>query len=104
MKNKLSVVIVNYNVKFYLEQCLHSLSKALAGIASQVYVVDNNSHDDSIEYLKEKYPSVCFIASNHNYGFAHANNIALRKCDSELVKVFSMRCLHLWIKMRKRVG
>ena len=85
MRNKLSVVIVNYNVKFYLEQCLHSLSKALVGIASQVYVVDNNSHDSSVEYLKEKYPSVCFIASNHNYGFAYANNIALRKCDSEYV-------------------
>ena len=47
--SKLTVIIVNYNVKFYVEQCLHSLRKALADVDAEVYVVDNHSHDGSVE-------------------------------------------------------
>ncbi len=46
---KLTVVIVNYNVKYYIEQCLNSLEKALEGIESEIFVVDNHSEDDSVE-------------------------------------------------------
>ena len=45
---RLTVAIVNYNVKYYLEQCLHSLEKALAGMEAEVIVVDNHSHDGSV--------------------------------------------------------
>ena len=55
---KLSVVIVNYNVKYYLEQCLGSLETAVTGIDCEIIVVDNDSHDDSIEYLKPRFPNV----------------------------------------------
>lgn len=83
--NKLSVIIVSYNVKYYIEQCLHSLERAILGVDTTIYVVDNHSHDDSVDYLKSRFPYVIFISSPHNNGFSYANNIALRQCDSEYV-------------------
>lgn len=82
---RLAVVIVNYNVKYYTEQCLRSLRKALEGIDGGVYVIDNHSKDGSVEYLKERFPEVTFIASSHNLGFARANNIVIRQTDSDYV-------------------
>ena len=58
---KLSIIIVNYNVKYFLEQCLYSVSKAIKGIDSEVFVVDNNSVDGSCIMLKEKFPDVKLI-------------------------------------------
>ena len=55
---KLTVVIVNYNVKYYLEQCLYSVERALQGMQGEVYVVDNASSDGSIDYLRRKFPWV----------------------------------------------
>ena len=80
---KLTVIIVNYNVKYYVEQCLRSLERALEGIEAEVVVVDNHSKDSSVEYLKERFPKVRIIASQHNQGFAWANNIAIRKSQSD---------------------
>ena len=77
---KLSVIIVSYNVKYYLEQCLESLYKALKDIDAEVFVVDNHSHDGSVSYLKERFPDTHFIASSHNLGFARANNLAIQQC------------------------
>lgn len=82
---KLTVVIVNYNVKFYLEQCLISLRRALLGIAAEVYVVDNHSRDNSVEYLSERFPEIHIIDSPHNLGFARANNLAIRKSKAEFI-------------------
>ena len=82
---KLTVVIVNYNVKFYLEQCLISLQRALQGVDASVYVVDNHSKDGSVSYLSSRFPWVHFIESNHNLGFARANNIAIQQSESEYV-------------------
>ena len=82
---KLTVIIVNYNVKFYVEQCLHSLRKALADVDAEVYVVDNHSHDGSVEYLQERFPQVNIIACMHNYGFAYANNVAIKQSQSQYV-------------------
>ena len=82
---KLTIVIVNYNVKYYVEQCLLSVERALANSSSVVYVVDNHSKDGSMEYLKPRFPWVQFIESNHNLGFARANNIAIRQSESEYV-------------------
>ena len=85
MAHKLTVVIVSYNVKYYLEQCLVSLRRALTGIDAEVYVVDNDSKDDSIGYLAPRFPEVKMIASRHNLGFARANNLAIRSSESEYV-------------------
>lgn len=82
---KLSVIIVNYNVKFYLEQCLLSVFKATKNIDTEVFVVDNHSRDGSVDYLTDRFPSVNVISSNHNLGFARANNIAIRQCSGDYV-------------------
>ncbi len=82
---KLTVVIVNYNVKYFVEQCLDSLRKSLEGIESEIYVVDNHSKDDSVRYLRNRYRYVNIIDSNHNLGFSRANNIAIRQSTGEYV-------------------
>ena len=53
---KLSVVIVNYNVKYYVEQCLRSLLRSLSSVDAEVFVVDNHSHDGSVDYLAARFP------------------------------------------------
>lgn len=81
----LSVVIVNYNVKFYLEQCLESVRRASEGLQVEVFVVDNLSTDGSVEYLRERFPEVTFIENKENVGFARANNQAIRQSKGEYV-------------------
>ena len=82
---KLSVIIVSYNVRYYLEQCLDSVQKATATIDAEVFVFDNHSKDDTVDYLKEQFPEVHFIESNHNLGFARGNNVAIRQSQGEYV-------------------
>lgn len=82
---KLSVVIVNYNVKHFLEQCLISVFKALEGLNGEVFVVDNNSVDGSVEMVIQKFPGVKLIANHFNAGFSKANNQALRISSGEYV-------------------
>ena len=61
---KLSVVIVNYNVEYFLEQCLYSVRRAMQGIEGEVFVVDNNSVDGSLRMLAQKFPEVKVIAND----------------------------------------
>ena len=82
---KLSIIIVSYNVRSYLEQCLRSVQKALEGIEGEVWVVDNNSQDDSVNVLRRDYPWVRIIANTENMGFARANNLAIRQSQSDYV-------------------
>lgn len=81
----LSVVIVNYNVKYYLEQCLESVRRASQGLQVEVFVVDNLSTDGSVPYLRERFLEVTFIENNENVGFARANNQAIRQSRGEYV-------------------
>ena len=73
----LSVIIVNYNVKHFLEQCLFSVQKASRDMQAEIIVVDNNSSDNSLAYLKPRFPLVRFICNNENQGFAKACNQGL---------------------------
>lgn len=82
---KLSIIIVNYNVKYFLEQCLYAVQQAMRGIKGEVFVVDNCSTDGSIQYLQQKFTWVNFITNERNDGFARANNMALKKCSGEFV-------------------
>jgi len=82
---KLSVIIVNYNVKHFLEQCLLSVYKALENIPSEVFVVDNNSVDGSCALVKERFPKVKQIENKKNYGFSYANNQAIKKASGEYI-------------------
>lgn len=80
---QMSVIIVNYNVKYFLEQCLLSLTNALKNIEAEIIVVDNASTDDSITYLAPKFPSVSWIDSTTNLGFSKANNLALAQAKGQ---------------------
>lgn len=82
---KLSIVIVNYNVEFFLEQCLYSVRRSLQGIDGEVFVVDNNSVDGSLKMLAKKFPEVKVIANKENVGFSRANNQAIRISTGEYV-------------------
>ena len=98
---KLSVIIVSYNVKYYLAQCLRSVEKAIgvlecgqqgdaSGDTAEILVVDNHSQDGTVEYLEQcfpasRYPNLRVVACTHNNGFARANNLAIRKSESDLV-------------------
>lgn len=81
----LSVIIVNYNVKYYLEQCLEAVRRASQGLQIEVIVVDNLSTDGSIPYLRERFPEVTFIENKENVGFARANNQAIRMSAGKYV-------------------
>lgn len=103
MALKLSVIIVNYNVKYYLDQCIRSVLRAFEEMkktsssassvnedVAEIIVVDNHSADGSVDYLEQRYPQklypmVRFVRSAHNLGFARANNIAIRQSRGEYV-------------------
>ena len=103
MALKLSVIIVNYNVKYYLDQCIRSVLRAFEEMkkasssdssvneeVAEIIVVDNHSADGSVDYLEKRYPQmlypmVRFVRSAHNLGFARANNIAIRQSRGEYV-------------------
>jgi GT2 family glycosyltransferase len=82
---KLSIIIVNYNVEHFLEQCLHSVRRAVKNVSAEVFVVDNNSVDGSVAMVKEKFPEVKLIANEKNTGFSYANNQAIKICTGEHV-------------------
>jgi GT2 family glycosyltransferase len=74
---QLSIIIVNYNVKYFLELCLYSVQKACEKINAEIFVVDNNSSDGSRDYLPQKFPNVNFKWNTENVGFGKANNSVL---------------------------
>ncbi|MEY4903922.1 MAG: hypothetical protein RLZZ292_1737 [Bacteroidota bacterium] len=81
----LSVIIVNYNVKYFLEQALLSVRKAAEGLAIDVFVVDNHSSDDSVAMVQTRFPEVHLIANQHNPGFSVANNQAIKLSKAKYV-------------------
>lgn len=82
---KLTIIIVSYNVRQYIDQCLQSVYKALRDIDAEIIVVDNQSVDDTVSYIKANYPQVRVIESGGNVGFACANNMGIRLSESEYV-------------------
>jgi len=82
---KLTIVIVSYNVRPFVAQCLESVQKASSGLEVEVFVVDNASADDTVSYLTQHYPWVTLIANDENMGFSRANNIAIRQAQGEYV-------------------
>lgn len=82
---QLSIIIVNYNVRYFLEQALLSVRNACVGIESEVFVVDNNSVDDSVSMVSKKFPEVNLIVNNDNVGFSKANNQAIRQAKGKYI-------------------
>jgi GT2 family glycosyltransferase len=82
---QLSVIIVNYNVKYFLEQCLCSVIKAIQNLEAEIFVVDNNSSDGSRNFFEDKFRGVKFIWNNENLGFSKANNIAVKQATGRYI-------------------
>jgi len=82
---QLSIIIVNYNVKYFIDQCLLSVEKAIENIDAEIFVVDNNSADGSCSMIKEKYKNVYLIENKKNTGFSYANNQAIKIAKGEYI-------------------
>lgn len=82
---RLSVIIVNYNVKYFLEQSLRSVQKACSSLDAEIIVIDNNSTDGSREFLKPSFPLVNFVWNDSNIGFARANNQAMAMAKGDYI-------------------
>jgi GT2 family glycosyltransferase len=81
----LSIIIVNYNVKEFLKNLLHSIKKASQNFSTEIIVVDNASDDGSVEMIREKFPEVKLIANEKNLGFAKANNLGLKEAKGKYI-------------------
>jgi GT2 family glycosyltransferase len=86
---QLSVIILNYNVRYFLEQCVLSVQKALENIEGEIIVVDNDSSDDSCEMMKQRFPSVTLIVNKENSGFPKGNNIGVAAAKGEYLCILN---------------
>jgi GT2 family glycosyltransferase len=79
----LSIIIVNYNVKEFLQNLIHSIEKAAVNLTKEIIIIDNASDDGSVEFIKDKLPQVKLIANKTNLGFGKANNIGLKQATGK---------------------
>jgi GT2 family glycosyltransferase len=86
---QLSVIILNYNVRYFLELCILSVQEALLNINSEIIVVDNNSSDDSCEMMKSRFPNVKLIENTTNSGFPKGNNIGVAQAKGDYICILN---------------
>ena len=86
---QLSVIILNYNVRYFLEQCVLSVQKALTNLDAEIIVVDNNSSDGSCEMMKQLFPHIKLIENPVNVGFPKGNNIAVAEAKGEYICILN---------------
>jgi len=86
---KLSIIIVNYNVQYFLEQCLLSVIAASRNIQTEIIVVDNNSTDGSCAMILKKFPQVTLIRNSENIGFSGSNNQGVHQAKGEYILILN---------------
>ena len=86
---QLSVIILNYNVRYFLEQCVLSVQEAIAALDAEIIVVDNNSTDDSCWMMKERFPFVKLIQNKENFGFPKGNNIGVDEAKGKYICILN---------------
>lgn len=86
---QLSVIILNYNVRYFLEQCVLSVQNALESIDGEIIVIDNNSLDDSCDMMRQRFPNVRLIRNKENLGFPKGNNIGVAHAQGEYVCILN---------------
>jgi GT2 family glycosyltransferase len=86
---KLSVIILNYNVRYFLEQCVQSVEKAIKNLDAEIIVIDNNSPDDSVAIMKQRFPNVKLIENKKNSGFPKGNNIGVAQATGEYLCILN---------------
>jgi len=86
---QLSVIILNYNVRYFLELCIKSVQAALKDIDAEIIVIDNNSQDDSCNMVKQLFPEITLLENKENIGFAKANNQGVAIAKGEYVCILN---------------
>ncbi len=86
---QLSIIILNYNVRFFLEQCVISAQKSIQDIDAEIIVVDNNSADDSCQMMKSRFPTVQLIENKENSGFPKGNNIGVAVAKGDYICILN---------------
>ena len=86
---QLSIIILNYNVRYFLELCVLSVQNAIQDIDAEIIVVDNNSSDDSCEMMKQRFPDVKLIENKQNLGFPKGNNIGVAQAKGEYICILN---------------
>ncbi len=86
---QLSVIILNYNVRYFLELCVLSVQNAIQNLDAEIIVIDNNSQDDSCAMMKRRFPNVKLIENNENSGFPKGNNIGVSKAQGEYICILN---------------
>lgn len=86
---QLSVVILNYNVRYFLEQCVLSVQKAIQNLDAEIIVIDNNSPDDSVAMMTQRFPDVKLIANTENLGFPKGNNIGVARAKGDYICILN---------------
>lgn len=86
---QLSVIILNYNVRYFLELCVLSVQNAIQNMDAEIIVVDNNSSDDSCAMMKQRFPTVTLIENKGNFGFPKGNNIGVKEAKGEYICILN---------------
>ncbi len=86
---KLSVIILNYNVRYFLQPCIQSVQEAMKNINAEIIVADNDSSDDSCEMVQQEFPDVKLLPFKENHGFAKANNLAVQEAKGEYILILN---------------
>jgi len=86
---QLSVIILNYNVRYFLEQCVLSVQKALENIDGEIIVVDNASSDDSCAMMQTRFPAIQLIQNKENLGFPKGNNIGVAAAKGDYLCILN---------------
>lgn len=86
---QLSVIILNYNVRYFLELCVSSVQKALENIEGEIIVIDNNSQDESCAMMKQRFPNVKLIENRENSGFPKGNNIGVAAARGKYICILN---------------
>lgn len=86
---QLSVIILNYNVRYFLEQCVLSVQEAIVALDAEIIVIDNNSCDDSCLMMKERFPDVKLIKNKENFGFPKGNNIGVKEAQGKYICILN---------------
>lgn len=86
---QLSIIILNYNVRYFLEQCIKSVQAAIVTIDAEIIVVDNNSHDTSASMMQKLFPDVHFIENKENLGFPKGNNIGVAQAQGKYICILN---------------
>jgi GT2 family glycosyltransferase len=86
---QLSVIILNYNVRYFLELCVLSVQKAIQDLDAEIIVIDNNSSDDSCAMMKQRFPHIKLIENKENSGFPKGNNIAVKQAKGDYICILN---------------